>query len=98
MSTAKFWIAFAVGVTAGAAVALLYAPQTGGETRDQLMKKMDEAGNYVGDAGAYLKDTAGKLGAQAENVIRSTKGSVNDIVETVVQRASGAASAVSKAV
>ena len=98
MCAGKYWIAFAIGVTAGAAVALLYAPQAGDATRDQIKKKMDEAGNYIGEAGTYIKDTAEKFTAQAENVIRSTQESVSGIVDTAVQKAGGAAAAVSKLV
>ena len=38
MSAKNYWFAFGIGVTAGAAIALLYAPQTGTKTRKQLRK------------------------------------------------------------
>ena len=98
MSIAKYWIAFGVGVSAGAAVALLYAPQTGEKTRKQLKRKLDDAGDYLDDAGDYLKDTAEKLGAHAERVVKTTRTTVKDVVEDVVDRASGVAKTVSKLV
>lgn len=103
MSASKYWIAFGVGVTAGAAVALLYAPQGGVATRDQIKKTFDDAGNYIGDASAYIKDSADKIretadrfSAQAEGVLNSTRGSVADLVDTVVKRASGEAQKLAK--
>lgn len=38
MSAAKIWIAFSIGVAAGAAVALIYAPQSGARTRRQIRR------------------------------------------------------------
>ena len=38
MSAVKFWTVFAIGVAAGAAVGLTYAPQSGVKTRRQLRR------------------------------------------------------------
>ena len=54
----KFWAVFSIGVAAGAAIALLSAPQAGDETRKQLKKKLDDATDYV-------KTTASDLGDKA---------------------------------
>uniref|UniRef100_UPI0038F76EC9 YtxH domain-containing protein n=2 Tax=Bacteria TaxID=2 RepID=UPI0038F76EC9 len=58
MSAKNYWLAFGIGVTAGAAIALLYAPQSGARTRKKLMKGMegavDDASDYLKDAGDYL--------------------------------------------
>ena len=96
MSIAKYWIAFGVGVSAGAAVALLYAPQTGETTRNQLKRKLDGAGDYLDDAGDYLKDTAEKLGAHAERVVKTTRTTMKDVVQDAVDRSGGVAKGVSK--
>jgi len=45
-------LAFLVGAVAGAAMALLYAPATGEETRDFLGKKAREGGERAGEAAA----------------------------------------------
>jgi gas vesicle protein len=45
-------LAFLLGAVSGAAVALLYAPQTGRETRDYLGDKADEARRRAADAAA----------------------------------------------
>ena len=41
------WIAFGIGAAAGAAVALLYAPQSGVKTRKQLRKSIVDAGDRL---------------------------------------------------
>jgi gas vesicle protein len=83
MNALKFWAVFTVGVTAGAVVALIYAPQSGAKTRRQLRRGFE-------DAGDYLKDAADTLGDHAEKYVRRGK----DIVEDVVDSASNAVSSV----
>ena len=43
-------LAFILGAVSGAALALLYAPQTGQETRDYLGEKADEARRRAAEA------------------------------------------------
>ena len=45
-------LAFILGAVSGAAVALLYAPATGRETRDYLNDKAEEARQRAADAAA----------------------------------------------
>jgi len=71
----KFWAVFAVGVAAGAAVALIYAPQSGEKTRRQLRRGFE-------DASDYLKDTAETIGEHAEKYVRRGKDAVGDAVES----------------
>lgn len=87
MNALKFWAVFTVGVAAGAAVALIYAPQSGAKTRRQLRRGFE-------DAGDYLKDTAETLGGHAEKYVRRGK----DMVDDVVDSASNAVGAVKKVV
>jgi gas vesicle protein len=49
-------LAFMLGVVSGAAVALLYAPASGRETRDYLNVKADEARRRAADAAAKGRD------------------------------------------
>lgn len=86
MNAIKFWAVFAVGVAAGAAVALIYAPQSGAKTRKQLRRGIE-------DAGDYLKDAADSLSDRAEKYVKRGK----DIVDDVVDTASSAVSAAKKA-
>jgi gas vesicle protein len=83
----RVWAAFIVGVAAGAAVALIYAPQSGERTRRQLRRGLE-------DAGDYLKDAADTLGDHAEKYVKRGRG----IVEDVVDSASNAVSAAKKVI
>ena len=94
MNSKGFWFAFGVGVTTGAAIALLYAPQTGVKTRKQLRKGIDEAADYLEDAGDYLKEQAEKLSNETQKSIRQAKGKVNDLVDDAVDRSAGAVKSV----
>jgi|ERR1700722_11538064 gas vesicle protein len=95
MSAKGIWIAFGLGVSAGAAVALLYAPQPGVKTRRQLRRNLDEGVEYLEDAAAYLKEQAEYLSKEAQKTIKRTKGQVEDIAEKVTDAASGAVKSVS---
>lgn len=85
MNSKGVWIAFAVGVAAGAAVALLYAPQSGVRTRRQLRKNIDEGVGYLEDAADYLKEQAENLSTEAQKTIQRTR----EQMEAVVDRATG---------
>ena len=88
MSAKNVWIAFGLGLTAGAAVALLYAPQSGERTRRQIKKNIDESVDYLEDAAGYLREQAEYLSKEAQKTIKRTKGHV----EEVVDKASGVVS------
>jgi gas vesicle protein len=49
-------LAFLLGAVSGAAIALLYAPQSGQETRDYLGEKAEEARRRAADAAAKGRD------------------------------------------
>ena len=95
MSAKGIWIAFGLGVSAGAAVALLYAPQAGVKTRRQLRKNIDDGVDYLEDAAEYLKEQADYLSKEAQKTIKRTKGQVEDVVDKVSGAASGAVKSVS---
>lgn len=83
MSTWKFWAAFGVGVAAGAALALIYAPQSGERTRRQLRKGYEDASDYV-------RETASNLGEQAGKYMKKGKEVMGDVVDTAQDLASSA--------
>lgn len=87
MSAVKFWTVFAIGVAAGAAVALTYAPQSGVKTRRKLRRGLE-------DAGDYLKNAAETVSGHTEKYVKRGKGIVDDVVDT----ASSAYSAARKVV
>jgi gas vesicle protein len=75
MNAAKLWTVFAIGVAAGAAVALLYAPQTGEKTRRQVRRTIEDATDYV-------KDTADTLSERAGKAYKAGRGAVEDALDT----------------
>lgn len=81
MSAKNYWFAFGIGVSAGAAIALLYAPQSGVNTRKQLRQGVEDAGDYLEDAGNYLKSQAERLSDEAQKAIKRTKGQVDSVVD-----------------
>jgi gas vesicle protein len=90
MSAKNYWFAFGIGVTAGATIALLYAPQKGVVTRKRLRKSVDEASDYLEDAGDYLKDQAERLSKEAENIIKRTRSQVESVVDSASSSMAGA--------
>jgi gas vesicle protein len=75
MNAAKFWAVFAIGVGAGAAVALLYAPQSGEKTRRQVRRKLEDASDYV-------RDTADTIGDRASKAYKVGRGAVEDALDS----------------
>jgi gas vesicle protein len=94
MSAKGIWIAFGLGVSAGAAVALLYAPQSGERTRRQLKKNINESVDSLEDAATYLKEQAESLSKEAQKMIKRTRGQMEDVVDKVSDAASGAVKSV----
>lgn len=94
MSSKNVWIAFGLGVSAGAAVALLYAPQTGVKTRLRLRKNIDDGVDYLEEAAEYLKEQSEYLSKEAQKTIRRTKGQVDDVVDKAAGAVSGAVKSV----
>lgn len=61
MKAMRYWAVFTLGLAAGAAVALCYAPQTGDKTRKRLRRGWNDASDYVKDRTDDFSDTAEKL-------------------------------------
>jgi gas vesicle protein len=98
MDNKGIWIAFGVGVAAGASVALLYAPQSGDRTRRQLRRNLDDGVDYLEDAADYLKKQAERLSKEAQKTIKRTKGQVEELVDKASTAVSDAASSATKSV
>ena len=94
MGAKGIWIAFGLGVSAGAAVALLYAPQPGVKTRRQLKRNIDDGVEYLEEAADYLKSQADTLSKEAQKIIGRTKGQVEDVVDRATGAVSGAVKSV----
>jgi gas vesicle protein len=81
MNAVRFWAVFSLGVAAGAAAALIYAPQTGEDTRKQLKRNLQDASDYI-------KDTSEDLSKHATRVYQSTKDVAGDVASRVGSAAS----------
>lgn len=81
MSAKNYWLAFGIGVSVGAGVALLYAPQTGIKTRKRLRKGVEDAGDYLEDAGDYLKAQAERFSEEAQKAIKRGRSHVDSAVD-----------------
>ena len=76
MNAVRYWAVFALGVAAGAAAALIYAPQTGEKTRKQLKRHLEDASDYI-------KDTTDDLSKHATRVYKSTRDAAGDVASRV---------------
>jgi len=81
MTEKNYWLSFGIGVAAGAAIALLYAPQSGAKTRKQLRRGVEDAGEYLESAGDYLKAQAERFSNEAQKAIDRAKGQVESVVD-----------------
>jgi gas vesicle protein len=98
MSAKNYWLAFGIGVSAGAAIALLYAPQSGERTRKKLRQSAADAGDYLQDAGDYLRSQADRLSEEAHDAIAQTRDRAVHLVDKTNDRAHDVADTVSEAV
>jgi gas vesicle protein len=94
MSEKGFWIAFGAGAAIGAAIALLYAPQSGVVTRKKLKSGIEDASDYLEDAGDYLKEQAEKLSKEAHKAIKTTKDYADSAVDAAGDFVASAAKSV----
>jgi len=98
MDKRGIWIAFSIGVAAGAAVALLYAPQSGDRTRRQLRRNLNDGVDYLEDAAAYLKEQAENLSREAQKAVQKTISRTRDQVEGMVDMATSAVNSAARGV
>jgi gas vesicle protein len=59
---------FFVGASVGAAVALLYAPQSGDRTRRLIVRKLSDSRDALADSGTDLMDKGRELFEQGRRV------------------------------
>ena len=69
MTRGDTFFGFLVGALAGVAVALLYAPQSGQETRQRLRETGREAGQKVLETGQKAKETLAEVKDSVERSV-----------------------------
>jgi gas vesicle protein len=93
-----FLVGFIVGGLSGAVVALLFAPQTGEETRalikDKSIELRDRAQQSAEEALARAEATAAEARARADDLARQLRERSQEVVEDVRERGKGAMDAV----
>lgn len=77
MSKGKFALGALFGAAAGAVAALLTAPKSGKETRQDLKKKADDMKKIAADKKKELEGQAKDLKSRAENAVQGAKDGFN---------------------
>lgn len=73
--------AFIIGLGIGAVVALLFAPQSGEETRDMISQKVDQGRDYVNDQRKAARRTAQTWMNEGRKSAENLKDKANDLAE-----------------
>ncbi len=72
---------FLAGLGIGAAVAILYAPQSGSETREILMAKAEEGREYVRNRAKQAREQAEEWAGRGKEVFNQQKEQFRSAVE-----------------
>ncbi|MFZ0961963.1 MAG: YtxH domain-containing protein [Terriglobia bacterium] len=78
---------FVAGVGIGAAIALLFAPQSGEETRKRIVEKAQESKDYVASKGREMRKQAEGLVDQGKDLVNKQKARLADVLESGKQMA-----------
>ena len=92
-STGDKVLCFLVGVSVGSIAALLYAPKSGRDTRDEISRKANESREYIGrklDEGRDLvEEGSRRVTSEVTSMVDRGRGEVDQLVEkgrTVIDR------------
>lgn len=95
-----FLVGFVVGGLTGAVVALLFAPQSGEETRamikDKSIELRDRAAHTAEEALARAEAAAAEARARAEELAREARQRAEELAKEIRERGKGALEAVRK--
>ena len=78
---------FIAGIGVGAAVALLFAPQSGQQTRKLIADKAEEGKDFVAAKGKELRKQADDLVDQGKVLVNKQKDRLADVLESGKQAA-----------
>lgn len=85
-SGASFVLGLLTGAFVGAGVALLFAPRSGAETRQQLGDQYRGLAERVGEQAQQWRDTAGQLRDQGRERIQQFTGQLSDRISPSPER------------
>lgn len=86
-----FWIGLAIGAAAGVVSTLLYAPKSGGEMREDISSKANEAARKTSEAWSDAK-------ASAASAVRTTGEHAGSMVDQAKEMVSSTSSRVKEAI
>jgi gas vesicle protein len=73
---------FVAGLGIGAAVALLFAPQSGEETRKQIAEKAQDGKEFVTAKGREIRKQAEEFVDQGKDLVNKQKARLADVLES----------------
>ncbi len=91
---ASNFLFFLAGAAVGAAVALLYAPQSGKKTREYISAKAEEGRDYLVDRTKELKEQAGEYVEKGRDIVAQQYERGKDLVSKQKEQLSAALEAV----
>jgi gas vesicle protein len=74
-------LAFILGAVSGAAVALLYAPASGRETRDYLGDRAAEARAKAAEAAALARERASEVASKGRDALNQGRDTLTTAIE-----------------
>jgi gas vesicle protein len=74
---ANFFLGLGIGVGLG----ILFAPKSGGETRELILNKADQGKEFLKKQSATLQDTANNLVEKGRDLIGRQRDNINDAVQ-----------------
>ena len=78
---------FVAGMGIGAAIALLFAPQSGEETRKQIAEKAQDGRDFVASKGREFRKQAEDFVDQGKDLVSKQKARLADVLESGKQAA-----------
>jgi gas vesicle protein len=78
---------FVAGLGIGAAIALLFAPQSGEETRKRIAEKAQDGRDFVTAKGREIRKQAEDLVDQGKDLVSKQKARLADVLESGKQAA-----------
>ncbi len=72
---------FLVGMGIGALLGILFAPKSGEETRDLLVRRADEGKDYAQRKARELRERADDLVDRGRDAVETGRDAINDAIE-----------------